>query len=89
MLRAIKEKLAGWILEILIVAFSATGTFIWGLHITNAEQDLINATQQVCIDVNTKRISSLEQQIESFRKENREDHKEIISELKEIVKKSR
>ena len=78
-LRAIKEKLAGWILEILLVMFSAIGAFIWGLHTTNAEQ---SAT----ILVNSGRLTNLETQIESLRKENREDHKEILLELKEVVK---
>lgn len=78
-IRAIKEKFASWILEILIVVFSAIGAFIWGLHTTNAEQ---SAT----IRVNSGRLTTLEAQIESFRKENREDHKEILDELREVIK---
>jgi hypothetical protein len=77
-LKTIKEKLAGWILEIVLILFSVIGTFIWGIHCTNGEQ-------QIQIEVSKNRISTLEEQIESFRRENREDHKEILSEIKKKI----
>lgn len=85
MIKAIKEKLADWILEIVLILFSASATFIWGLHTTNAEQQIQIEISKIQIEVSKNKIISLEEQIESFRKENREDHKEILMELKKKV----
>jgi len=87
MYKAFKEKIESWILEIGLVVFVAIGTFIWGLHLANTDQNVINVKQQATIDFNSGRITNLEEKIESFRKENREDHKEILAELKEVIKK--
>lgn len=86
MIKAIKEKFASWILEILIVVFTTIGSFIWGLHVVNAEQNMAISRQEIEININEKRIINLENIIESLRKENREDHKEILLELKDVVK---
>jgi len=85
-IKAIKEKFASWILEILIVVFTTIGSFIWGLHVVNAEQNMAISRQEIEININEKRIINLENIIESLRKENREDHKEILLELKDVVK---
>ena len=86
MIKTIKEKFASWILEILIVVFTTIGSFIWGLHVVNAEQNMAISRQEIEININEKRIINLENIIESLRKENREDHKEILLELKDVVK---
>ena len=75
MFKSFKDKLVNWTLEIILVLFTTIISFIWGIHITNADQ-------QIQIEVNKVKIISLEEKIESFRKENREDHKEIMMELK-------
>ncbi len=86
-IKSLKEKLLSYVLEIILILSVAIASFIWQLHITNAEQDLTNVKQQISIEINAEKIQKIEAYIESFRKENREDHKEILDFIRRTEKK--
>jgi ferritin-like metal-binding protein YciE len=48
---------------------------MWSLHTTNA-------AQEVEIKITKVQVEKIEEVFECFRKENREDHKEILMELR-------
>jgi cell division protein FtsL len=68
MIAAIKKQIGQFILEILLIVVSATGTILW-------TQNSALATQQ-------ERVTGLEKQIEVLRQENRDDHKHILDLLR-------
>jgi hypothetical protein len=75
MFKIVKEKAIAFLFEIIVLCFTTIGIFMWSLHATNA-------AQEVEIKITKVQVEKIEEVFECFRKENREDHKEILMELR-------
>jgi hypothetical protein len=74
-MKALKEWFAKFVMELLIVVVGAVAAILWAF---NGNISALESGRQS----NKENIELLRDTIESFRKENREDHKEIMREIK-------
>lgn len=75
MFKVLKEKAIAFLFEFIVLCFTTVGIFIWSLHTTTV-------AQEVEIKITKVQVEKIEGAFECFRKENREDHKEILMELR-------